>query len=74
MSRILGVRIEIRTPKHTITGRKAALLLLGGPDNSHLLRDENDLYSRPSAKDSPVDEQISPMSLEDLTKRISGYR
>jgi hypothetical protein len=56
------------------TGRKAAMLLLGGPNNSHLLRDGNGLYYRPSAKDSPVDEQISPMSLEDLTEWVLGYR
>jgi hypothetical protein len=56
------------------TGRKAALLLLGGPDNSHLLRDGNGLYYRPSAKDSPIEEQISPMSLEDLTQSVQDKR
>ena len=56
------------------TGRKAAILFLGGPDNSHLLKNESGLYYRPSAKDSPVEEQISPMSLEDLTKIVQDKR
>jgi hypothetical protein len=39
-----------------------------------LLRDENGLYYRPSAKDSPAEEQTSPMFLEDLTKLVQYKR
>jgi hypothetical protein len=59
------------------TGRKAAMLLMGGPDNSHLLRNENGLYYRPSAEDSPfspVEELTSAISLEELAKMVQEKR
>lgn len=59
------------------TGRKAALLLMGGPDNSHLLKNADNLYDRPSAKDSPyppAEELTAPISLETLAKMVQEKR
>ena len=58
-------------------GRKSVLLLLGGPDNSHLLRNENGLYYRPSAKESPFSppaELTRAISLEELAQMVREKR
>jgi len=59
------------------TGRRDALLLIGGPDNSHLLRNENGLYYRPSAKESlfsPAAELTGAITLEQLDRIVHEKR
>jgi hypothetical protein len=59
------------------TGRKAALLFMGGPDTSHLLKNEAGLYFRPSAESSPFppeEELTTAVSIEDLARTIHEER
>ena len=59
------------------TGRKVVMLFMGGPDNSHLLRNENGLYYRPSAKESPfsaLEELTAAIPLDELAELIQEKR
>lgn len=59
------------------TGRKATMLFMGGPDNSHLLRNQNGLYYRPSAEYSPfppLEEFTRAIPLEELVRLVQEKR
>lgn len=59
------------------TGRKATILFMGGPDNSHLLRNQDGFYYRPSAEYSPfppLEELTRAIPLEELVRLVQEKR